>query len=130
MLLLITISSSCFSQKNVKLYGISYKTKIHKDYGDYGVWYVSEQYYYNNKNTFGITLKGLKNDSVVMVAKKRILKDRIIVTEVYNNVENIDSTVCTMYFKNGVYQKSTYKDYYNNKRLPNRPTINDLQKKN
>ncbi|WP_343534878.1 hypothetical protein [Pedobacter sp.] len=91
-----------------------------------------KSYYLDGQLRFGITLKGLhyNSDALVMVAKRRILKDRIIVTEVYKNVENIDSIVRTMYFKNGVYQKSTYKEYINNKQLPNRPNINDLKKKN
>ncbi len=125
ILLMIIISSSCAFQKSATLYGISYKTKVFKNYGDYEIWYVSELYRHNNKNMFTMTVKGLRNDSVVMVAKKRILEDKIIVTEIYTNVEDVDSIVRTMYFKNGVYLESTYKSYYNNKWLPNRININD-----
>lgn len=112
-------------QKTEKLFGVQYQTKVWEEIGDYEIWYVSKQYYNNNKNIFGIHVKGVRNDTVVMVAKKQILADKIIVTEVYKNVENIDSIVRTMHFKNGVYLKSTYKEYYNSKRLPNRININD-----
>lgn len=112
-------------QKTEKLFGVQFQTKVWEEIGDYEIWYVSKQYYNNNKNIFGIHVKGVRNDTVVMVAKKRILADKIIVTEVYKNVENIDSIVRTMHFKNGVYLKSTYKEYYNSKRLPNQININN-----
>lgn len=124
MLLIIILSSSCVFQKKEKFFGTTYSKKKFKAYGDYGILYISEQFY-NKKNKFGISLKGIRNDSVVMVSKKRILEDKIIVTEVYTDVENIDSLVRTMHFEDGVYTKSTYKEYFNNKQLPNRPNIND-----
>ena len=98
-----------------------------KSYGDYGIFYFADQFYKNKQNKFFITLKGTRNDTLVMVSKKRILKDKIIVTEVYTDVEDLDSIVRVISFKNGVYVESTSKSYYNNKMLPNRINIKDLE---
>lgn len=131
VLFIIIFNTTCYSQKTEKMFGKTYQIKMGSGVGDYGIRYYMKSYYLDGQLQFGITLKGLRynSDTLVMVAKRRVLKDKIIVTEVYKDVENIDSIVRTMYFKNGDYLKSTYKEYYNSKRLPNQPNIKDLLRK-
>jgi hypothetical protein len=120
-LLVALLISLCTQQKKTTeiVFGKVYKTTIFSEtLSDNEIEYLSKSYIFNGKTKFTITLKGIRNDSTVMVAKRKILKDKIIVTEVYKkNTIRIDSTVRTMYFKQGNYVNSLYIDYENGEEM-------------
>ncbi len=115
------------SKHTEKLFGTIYKTKVWKEIGDHEMYYHIKGYSINGKHQFGITLKGVRNDTVLMTTKKLVLKDKIIVTELYHNIPGVDSIKTTLYFRNGKYLKAERVEFANDRSYPGQLKVSDLK---
>jgi hypothetical protein len=73
-------------------------------------------YYLDGKTIFGYALKGVRNDSIIMTPKIKMLTDTILVTEVYSkNKVYTDSILYLKIFKKGEYIGQESYRYLNGK---------------
>ncbi len=116
------------SKHTEKLFGTTYRTATVPTMGEHEIYYHIKAYSLNGKVQFGIMLKGVRNDTIVMTTKKRILKDKIIVTEVYHNIPGVDSIKATYHFKNGKLLRAERAEFANHRSYPWQPKVSDLRK--
>lgn len=124
--------------KKETLFGKTYTTKmftqVDKELGFDCIGYTTaKSYYLNGKYCFTTPISSVKypdKDSVYMVTKRRILKDKLIVTEIYKKGIDAwcDSSIITYHFKNGVYLKWNHQDYHRDLSHIPRPKASDLRK--
>jgi hypothetical protein len=90
--------------KKETIFGKTYTYKIAREVGDDEIEFYLKGYYLNGKTIFGYAIKGLRNDSIIMTSKVKILTDTILVTEVYlKNKVYADSILYLKIFKKGEY---------------------------
>ncbi len=111
-----------------KLFGTTYRTTDGSGIGDHEIYYHIKTYSLNGKVQFGIMLKGVRNDTIVMTTKKRVFKDKIIVTKIYHDIPGIDSAKTTLHFKNGKFFRAESVQFPNHRSYPWQPKASDLEK--
>jgi hypothetical protein len=118
-LIFITVFLFCciIAQDNKEtIFGKTYTYKITREVGDDEIEFYLKSHYLKDKPIFGYAIKGLRNDSIIMTSKIKMLTDTISITEVYlKNKVYMDSILYLKIFKKGEYLGQEFYEYKNGK---------------